>query len=72
VLTDLDFTADFAGNAGPPSPGPAGVALSDAQQKRRVRFFMTSIRARRYGRFRLALATPFTLFGAHLRPAGCD
>jgi hypothetical protein len=44
VLTDLDFTADFAGNAEPPSPGPAGVALSDAQQKRHVRFFMTSIR----------------------------
>jgi hypothetical protein len=43
VLTDLDFTADFAGNAEPPSPRPAGVALSDAQQKRRVRFFMTSI-----------------------------
>jgi hypothetical protein len=44
VLTNLDFTTDLVGNADLPDREPAGVALPDAQQKRRVRFFMTSIR----------------------------
>jgi hypothetical protein len=42
VPTNSAVPTDFLANATPPIPGPAGVALADAQQKRRVRFFMTS------------------------------
>ena len=44
MLTDLDFTADFAGNAHPSLHGTSWRRSPDAQQKRRVRFFMTSNR----------------------------